>query len=262
MADTPRPPRHERLLIKVIMPKQGTERKVPGGGTPPKPFRPVDAKYRARLSSQVAAIRTAIAPQITTAGAAAVRVKLLSIAAAKSHRPEHLFSPYSCPIVGGGSLGELFVKATPVGLERLGTVIDDNRSDQMTKELSCVETIEPVTPVYRRIGLDATDVLRRSPRGEHGFITRVGLFHFGADPDQLKSVTHFERACRRRGITVRNRGYSPSSFTYAIECRDVEDVEALSRIVSVRSIAAMPLIRTIRSRMFAAKPLPTLPKRR
>ena len=44
MAEITRPPRQERLLIKVIMPKQCTERKVPGGGTPPKPFRPVDAE--------------------------------------------------------------------------------------------------------------------------------------------------------------------------------------------------------------------------
>ena len=103
-------------------------------------------KYRARLSSQVSAIRTAIVPQIRTAGAAPVRVKLLSQAAAKSHRPEHLFSPQSCPIVGGGGLGELFVKATPEGLDRLD---DDHRAQHvrpMTKELSCVETIEPVTP--------------------------------------------------------------------------------------------------------------------
>jgi hypothetical protein len=63
MADTPRPPRQERLLIKVIMPKQGTERKVAGGGPPPKPFRPVDAKYRTRLSTQVSAIRAAIKGQ-------------------------------------------------------------------------------------------------------------------------------------------------------------------------------------------------------
>ena len=259
MAETARPSRQKRLLIKVIMPKQGTERKVAGGGTPPKPFRLVDAKYRASLSSQVAAIRNAIAPQIKTAGAAPVRVKLLSKAAAKSHRPEHLFSLQSCRIVGGGSLGELFVKATPEGLDRLGEIIDDNQSDQMTKELSCVETIAPVTPVYRRSGLNAKDVLRRSPRGKHGFITRVGLFNFGAR-DQLKLVADFENTCRRRGIAVHsNRGYSPSSFTYAIECRDVEDVEALSRIVGVRSIAPMPLIRTIRPRMFAAKLLPSLP---
>ena len=260
MADRPRQPRQERLLIKVIMPKQGTERKVAGGGASPRPFRPVDEKYRARLSSQVSAIRTAIVPQIKIAGAAPVRVKLLSKAAAKSHRPENLFSPQSCPIVGGGSLGELFVKATPEGLDRLGEIIENNETARMTKELSCVETIEPVTPAYRRSGLDAKDVLRRSPRGKHGFITRVGLFNFGADRDQPKLVKDFESTCRKRRITVRsNRGYSPSSFTYAIECRNVEDVKALSRVVGVRSIAPMPLIHTIRPRMFAAKPLPPLP---
>ena len=100
MAEITRPPRHERLLIKVIMPKQGTERKVAGGGPPAKPFRPVDSRYRARLSTHVSAIRAAIVPQVRTAGAAPVRVKLLAKAAAKSHRPENLFSAQSCPIVG------------------------------------------------------------------------------------------------------------------------------------------------------------------
>ena len=259
MPEITRPPRHERLLIKVIMPKQYTERKVPGGGPPPKPFRPVDQKYRASLSSQVSAIRTAITPQIRTAGAAPVRVKLVSKAAAKSHRPEHLFSAQSCPIVSGGSLGELFVKATPEGLSRLTDIIEHNDSDRMTKELSCVETIEPVTPSYRRSGLEAADLLRNSPRGKYGFVTRVGLFNFGPDRDQPKLVADLEAACKRRGIALSTRGYSLSSFTYEAECRTVEDVEALSRVVGVRSIAPMPLIRTIRPRMFAAKPLPPLP---
>jgi hypothetical protein len=259
MAEITRPPRHERLLIKVIMPKQYTERKVPGGGTPPKPFRPVDQKYRASLSSQVSAIRTAIVSQIRTAGAAPVRVKLVSKAAAKSHRPEHLFSAQSCPIVSGGSLGELFVKATPEGLDRLTEIIEHNESDRMTKELSCVETIEPVTPSYRRSGLEAADVLRNSPRGKNGFVTRVGLFNFGPDRDQPKLVADLEAACKRRDIALSTRGYSLSSFTYEAECRTVDDVEVLSRVVGVRSIAPMPLIRTIRPRMFAAKPLPPLP---
>ena len=38
-------------------------------------------------------------------------------------------------------------------------------------------------------------------------------------------------------------------------------MEALSRVVGVRSIAPMPLIRTIRPRMFARQPLPALPGR-
>ncbi len=260
MPDRNRSPRHERLLIKVIMPKQGTERKVTGGGAPPKPFRDVDTKYRKHLSSQVLAIRTAIVPQIKTAGAAPVRVKLIPKAAAKSHRPEHLFSPQSCPIIGAGRLGELFVKATSDGLGRLIDIIENNDSDRMTKELSCVETIEPVTAAYRRNGLEAKDVLRRSPRGKRGFVTRVKLFNFGQDSNQEGLVEDFQAACKKHEIKLgSNRGYSPSSFTYEIQCRNVADVEALSRVIGVRSIAAMPLIRTIRPRMFSSKPLPTLP---
>ena len=40
MADIPRPPRHERLLIKVVMPKQGAERKAPHvpADMPPKDY--------------------------------------------------------------------------------------------------------------------------------------------------------------------------------------------------------------------------------
>ena len=261
MADENRPPRHDRLPIKLIMRKQGVERKVSGGGPPAKPFRTVDAQYRTRLSNQVSALRNVVVPQARRTGVAPVRVKLLSKAAAKSHRPEHLFSPESCPIIGAGRLGELFVKATPEGLDRLTDIIENNQSDRMTKELSCVEAIEPITPVYRRGGMEAKDVLRRSPRGKHGFITRVRLFNFGADPHQPSLVEDFEDTCRKRDIRVSREGYSPSSFTYEIECRDVEDVEALSRVIGVRSIVHMPLIRTIRSRMFNPKPLPKLPSR-
>ncbi len=87
------PPKYPDLLpIKLIMPRQGTERKVPGGGAPPKPFRPVDKKYRKGLSNQVHALRSVIAPEFKKAKIAPARVKLVSKAIAKSHRPEHLFS--------------------------------------------------------------------------------------------------------------------------------------------------------------------------
>ena len=261
MPDENRPLRHDRLPIKVIMPKQGVERKVPGGGPPATPFRTVDAKYRTRLSNQVSALRNVVLPQSRRTGVSPVRVKLISKAVAKSHRPESVFSPESCPIIGGGRLGELFVKATPEGLDRLTDMIENNRSDRITKELSCIETIEPITPVYRRGGADATDVLRRSPRGKDGFIARVRLFNFGRDNHQPRLVEDFEGTCRKRNIRVSNEGYSPSSFTYGIECRNVEDIEAVSNVIGVRSIAHMPLIRTVRPRMLNPAPLPKLPSR-
>ena len=94
----------ERLFIKLIMPRQGTERPVPGGGSPPHPFRDVTREFRGLLSNQVRAIRAAIAPIIPRTGGAPVRVKILPKASAKSHRPEHLFSNQTCPIVGAGGL--------------------------------------------------------------------------------------------------------------------------------------------------------------
>lgn len=260
MADTTRAAQHDRLLIKVIMPKQGTERKVQGGGTPPKPFRPVNKEYRKSLYTQVSAIRTAIMPQIQKTEAAPVRVKLLGRAAAKSHRPDHLFSASSCPIVGAGRLGELFLRATPAGLEQLADMIQNDDSDQITKELSCVEIIETVTPAYRRGGIDSKDILRRCPRSKDGFIARIGLFNYGASGNQGALVEDFLSVCKSRKIAPPSRrGYSPSSFTFETECQSVEDVEALSRIVGVRSVSPMPLIRAIRPRMFSAKPLPNLP---
>ncbi len=250
----------ERLPIKLIMPKQYRERPVPGGGPPPKPFRTVDEGYRKSLSNQVSAIQDAIAPQIKAVGAAPVRVKLLSKAMAKSHRPEHLFSSETCPIVGAGRLGELFLKATPEGLGRLKSTIETNTSDRMTKEISSIETIEAVTPNYRRRGVESNDVLRRSPRGKQGFITRVRLFNFGAAENPLL-VQNFEDVCQKRHISISTAGYSGTSFVYAAECRSVEDVEVLSRVVGVRSLVSMPLIRTLRSKMLGHSALPKLVRR-
>lgn len=259
MAKTPDQTRADRLLIKVIMPKQGSERRVPGGGSLPKPFRPVDADYRGRLSKQVSAIQKAVSSQIKTAGVAPVRVTLISKATAKSHRPQHLFSEQTCPIIGSGRLGELFLKATPRGLGNLVDTIESNDSDRIMKELSCVEAIEPITPTYRKGGIDSKDLLRASPRGELGFVTRVRLFDFESADDQENVLLDFREACRLHKLKIGERGYSSSSFAYEVQCRDTEQVESLSRIIGVRSIAPMPSIGTLRPQMLSQAKLPVLP---
>ena len=154
----------ERLPIKLIMPKQGAERRVPPGGSPPKPFRIVNFDYRQSLGNQVKAIQSAIGPQLRQTNIAPVRVKVIPEAVAKSHRPEKLFSEDSCPIVGAGSLGELYVKATSGGLRKLAEAIANDESPQVVKELSSVNLIEAVTPISRRHGQGSEELLKRSPR--------------------------------------------------------------------------------------------------
>lgn len=256
------PPIVERLPIKLILPRQGKERRVEAGGGRPVPFRTVDAAFRRSLVSEVSSIDEVLRPSMKETGAIHIRVQLHATALAKSHRPNQLFSSDTCPIVGAGRLGELFVKATPKGLENLRTKIKDAQSDQLMKEISCVTTIQAVTPTFRRKGIESADILRRSPRrGEKGFLTRVRLFNFGTDEHQPRLVQNFQETCRQRNISINSSGYSSSSYIYGAECHSVDDVEVLSQIVGVRSVTGMPLIRSILPQMFNPKPLKKLATR-
>lgn len=261
-----RPPIGDRLPIKLVLPRQGTERKVKPGGGKKEPFRPVTANYRQSLLNQLTAVGSALTPALRRMPAAPARVRLISKAVAKSHRPETLFSRATCPIVGAGRLGELYIKATPDGLERLERFVRENDSDTAIRELSCVEAVEPITPADRRQRQEPIQVLERSPRGKEGFLTRVRLFDLGRDPkleraEQQQLVADFLAECERLTIRVSRGAYSPLSFTYEVECRRADDVDALSRVVGVRSIRGMPTIRTIRPKLINPMPAPTLPRR-
>ncbi len=135
--------------------------------------------------------------------------------------------------------------------------IKRSKSDRVIKELSTVTSIEPVTPEFRRRGQSALDVLKRSPRVKSGgFLTKVRLFDFGRQGDQERIVTDFLRTCTHRQLKVRQDGYSLRSYVYSVECGTADDVEVLSRTVGVRSVAGMPLLRTIRPNAVNPRPLP------
>jgi hypothetical protein len=243
-----------RLPIKVILPEQGKERRVSGGGAPPTPFRDVTDDYRKSLVTQVSAIRDSVSEEtFNSARKIPLRIKVISKAVAKSHRPDYIFQN-TCPIVGAGALGELFLKGSKEGLNKLIDTIENNQSARTIKELSSIEIIEPITPNLRRNGVKAVDILRKSPRREKGFLTRVKLFDFGP-ADQEIIVKDFKNSCKVIDTLVRQIGYGENSFTYEVECESVEQLEALSRVVGIRNISPMPVLRTIRLHIANLQPL-------
>lgn len=248
----------KRLPIKFIMPKQGSELRTKGGGGAKEPFRPVDSAYRERLSNQIRAIRKSLPEQIKNIGAAPIRVSLIPEAIAKTHRPEKLFSERTCPIIGAGGLGELFVKATPGGLDELDNMVGEGDSKQLVKELSTVQSIEPITPNFRLGNLSSKELLQHSPRGETGFIVRVRLFDFGRDGEQEELIADFKQTCRKHRIEITQGGYSLNSFIYAAECRNTNDIKSIADVVGVRSIHHMPLIQTLRPNISNTEKLPLL----
>jgi serine protease AprX len=248
--------RAERLPIKLILPHQGVERRVSGGGSRPKPFRGVTREFRGRLANQVTAIRSAIRPAIVRTGGAPVRVRLLPQAFAKSHRPKNLFSDRTCPVIGAGRLGELFLKATVEGLNALEEMVRGHTGDVVVKEISSIENIEPITAEFRRNGLSPGELLRSSPRSGDAFATQVQLFDFGPGRGQDALVNDFLAVCGGSQIPVKRSGYAENSFRFEVDCRNVGDVETVSNIIGVRSLRQMPTVRGVRPQALNRSPLP------
>lgn len=246
----------DRLPIKLILPEQGSSHRVTGGGKKKEPFREVDGGLRESLATQVAAIREALLPQMRRVGAVPIRVQLISKAFAKSHRPQQLFTTKTCPIIGAGRPGELFLKATPYGLNRVREEIETASSVALLKEISSIQSIEPVTPEHRRKRRTSRDILRRSPRSKNGFLVRVRLYDFAHTGGQKGIRTDFLNVCEELGMSTSAAGYGAQSQVYSVECRSESDVEVLSRTVGVRSVVAMPLLRTIQGRSLNPTALP------
>lgn len=250
-----------RLPIKLILPNQGQNRPVKGGGGPVKPFKEVTQEYRTSLNRQVLEIEKTV-HQLGSSSRRLVplRLELIPKAVAKSHRPKRLFSDKTCPVIGAGKMGELYLRATPEGLKALGEMIMKDDSPAAQKEVSSIERIEVVTPDYRRRKISSVDILRQSPRTQNGYLTRIRLFDFGA-ADQDVVVGDLEKFCRDRSLLISGSGYSQQGYTYGVECKSENDVEELSRVVGVRAVSAMPLVKVLRPKALNHRALPgQLPK--
>jgi serine protease AprX len=187
----------------------------------------------------------------------------MSKASAKSHRPHILLSSQTCPIIGAGKLGEIFVKATPNGLRALDRLVaeegavglSDTDAAQLLKEISSIDAIEPITPEFRRGGISSNDILRTSPKVDGRFAARAHLFDYG-DADQDSLSADFLARCSDAKIAVRHGGYSDRSGYYEALCKTASEVEILSGIIGVRSVRRMPIVRGVRRRGLNRRPIP------
>jgi len=154
---------NERLYIKVILPKQGEERRVQGGGGEPKPFKDVTPTLRRSLLLQLGEIEATLNRISVPARVVPARVTAEEKAIAKSHRPDVLFNTATCPIIGAGKPGELFVKATPRGVRALQSKIGRGFTPQVEKAISTVHRISPLSSSDRLSGARPSELFSAAP---------------------------------------------------------------------------------------------------
>ena len=97
----------ERLYVKIVMPKQGVEKKKPGGGVKPEVFTPVTSAVRTRLAASLEPVERLLASVPLSRPVVPLKAVLTPKALAKSHWRAALFDEKSCPVIGAGKPGEL-----------------------------------------------------------------------------------------------------------------------------------------------------------
>lgn len=151
----------ERLYIKVILKDQAQEQRKPGGGKAPTPFKKVTPQFRQRLISSVGNVEQYLRTAPSQSKIVPARVTLEKKAQAKTHRPTRLFSADTCPIIGAGKPGELFVKMSPRGANALKHRIRVGISPHLEKAISTVHEIAPIEAKDRLAGISPTSCSRR-----------------------------------------------------------------------------------------------------
>lgn len=245
------PPNEERLYIKVVLPNQAEDKKVHPGGTAPKPFKTVTPALREQLVRRIGVAEEAMRHLPQGVGAIPLVVDLDKRALAKTHRPENLFCPKTCPIIGAGKPGQLFAKGTKSGLKALRIRVGRARSGKrLLKDISTVHNLRPVVPADRLSGKSAQDLFTAAPKVKDRASIKVSLFAYDDSREDNASRSSFEGLLQQGQLTYTKLAQFTDQDVYRVMCRSEEDVEALSNYVMVRSVSQLPVFRSLVRKQF------------
>ena len=188
----------ELLPIKVVTPRRADYSPGHGGGGT-KIF--AGSESRESLLTQLDAVSShfqkAFSSHPGVPGVAKVGLK--NDARAKSHRPTTLFNPDSCPIIGGGGFGELYLSVTPTGLDSLRRTVEHDTRQKLVANMSTISRIAPYDEADVLEGTSLDDL--QPPRKRSGSL-RLQLFRHTLASVNKVIDDAFRRLAQRAQIPV------------------------------------------------------------
>jgi serine protease AprX len=213
------------------------------GGAPRKVFGEVNDEVRQSLGAKVdAAKRHFSSTFVTTQGLpAVVKITLKKEAVAKSHRPTDVFNSGTCPIIGGGKLGELYVGASPLGLNRLEHAILSGTTKGEIASISTVEDIQPYTQNDVLGALSIKELLEHA-RYKGDLRLRLRLFrHLTSSANQVIDAV-FDKLVGAWGKDAAEElFYSDDLCVYCVRNVDKNRVIELASFPGTQSISPFPV---------------------
>ncbi|MCA9630732.1 MAG: S8 family peptidase, partial [Myxococcales bacterium] len=248
--------RDVRLPIKIVVPREEDLRRPDHGGGGSKVFGDVTPEIRDALDYQVGEVIRYFEPLFTQAPSvpAVARVVLKPKALAKSHRPTDLFNEATCPVIGGGNLGVLHIRAQAQGLRSLSQRIQRLSTKAGTANISTIHEIEPYTATHALGPLGKERLLQHLREGRTSLKFRL-FRHHDAELDDAIYRAFFERVGGLQLPQPESVYYAPGLRIFRVSGVHEDAVEALAGFVGTQSLSTFPSYRIHRTASRAIGPL-------
>ncbi len=177
------------------------------------------------------------------------KVRLVEKATAKSHRPTYLFSMDTCPIIGVGKLGQLFVRTELDRLYHLKDKIREKPSAKSSKEkwkanISAILNFDPFKAVDRLKGHTPEfliELLERDGRS----VLKVKLFNFFDFEANASAKKGFISLVNQLHLPVDRVGEHTGLEIWRVEEIDIEALRKLMTFPAIQELSLFPRYRVI-----------------
>ncbi len=182
------------------------------------------------------------------------KVQLVEEAIAKSHRPTYLFSEDTCPIIGVGRLGQLFVRTEPKRLYSLRKRIDqkpDTKTtiDKWKANISTVLNLDPFKENDRLRGETTSSLIELLERDGRSTI-KVKLFDFFDAEANGSANKGFARLVNQLHLHIEKVGERTGLGIWKVEEIDIESLKELATFPAIQELSVFPRYKILRpSRM-------------
>ncbi len=230
----------EYLPIKVVIPRKEDYEKPPPAHSSNKIFGDeVTPSTREELASQLFSVRDSFAdsfyrfPDVP----AVAKVAMKQSAEAKSYRPVTLFNERTCPVIGVGRLGELFVSVSPEGLESVAHKIIKSNAKTVIANISALSNIRAWGHAEVMGEKEAGELAEACKRSKSKAL-KIRLFNHNSEEKNSRVTRAFKGLFTEDQIEkIAEVRYSNNISVYRFDFSNTEEIELLSGFVGIQSLS-------------------------
>lgn len=245
----------EKLPIRVVRTKQKPKKKKGGGGDKKIFFEEKEKKFPIRQKSLIEDIKNIEVyfqesfkkyPNIPHVS----KAQLVEKAIAKSHRPTYLFSEDTCPIIGVGRLGQLFVKTAAERLNSLKSKIRqkpdaDTTLNKWKANISATLNLNPFNE-YDRLNKHTPESLMELLERDGRYTIKVKLFDFFDKKSDRIAKKEFVRLVNQLNLHLDKVGEHTSLGIWKIKNIDIESLKELATFPAIKELSIFPRYKLLR----------------